>query len=129
MFGEGGLAGMASLIERHLYGSYGTHALVSLTLAERRVVVEVAPWTQLAAVTVATFEAAELQHLWSALDTPLSKISLPWDIISFDSTDLGGGRWEFLVYCSIAEMCWRSLWPVAEQRHAEPGAAANRGRM
>lgn len=29
--------------------------------------------------------------------------------------DLGGGRWEFVVHCSVAEFCWRSAWPVTEQ--------------
>jgi hypothetical protein len=118
---------VSSLIEQHLYGSHGTHALLSLTLAEGRVVVAVAPWSQLTAVTVAAFEAAELVHVWAAPDTPPAEIALPWDIIGFDSTDLGGGRWEFLVNCSDVEFCWRSTWPVAaaEQRHAEPGAAAD----
>jgi len=102
---------VASLIEIHLYGHYGTHALLSLTLAEGRVVVEVAPWTKLKTVTRAVFDAAELQSVWAAPDTPPTEIALPWDIIFFDCTDLGGGRWQFLVYCSVVEFCWRSAWP------------------
>jgi hypothetical protein len=101
---------VASLIEKHLYGHYGTHALRSLTLAEGRVVVEVAPWTELKTVTRAVFGAAELHSVWAPY-TPPTEIALPWDIIFFECTELGGGRWEFLVYCSDVEFCWRSAWP------------------
>ncbi len=115
----GGFEGVASLIEQQIYGSYDVHALLSITLAERRVVVVLAPWSDLAAVTVAVFNSADLRHVWAAHDTRLAEFALPWDIIGFDSADLGGGRWEFVINCINVEFCWRSAWPVAEQRHGE----------
>jgi hypothetical protein len=103
---------MASAIEKHLYGSRGTHALLAFTVAQGRVTIVVAPWDDLAAFTEANFEAAELLSIWAAPDQTSQDISLPWDIIGFDSTELPGGRWEFLLYCSgVVEFCWRSKWP------------------
>ena len=118
---------MASLIEQHFYGSRGAHALLSITLAEWRVVVVMAPWVDLAAVTVAVFESADLRHVWAAHDKAEAEFALPWDIIGFDSADLGGGRWAFVVYCSDVELCWRSDWPVTKKRQAEPGAVSEGG--
>lgn len=114
---------MASLIEQQLYGSSGAHALLSLTLAERQVVVMLAPKADLAAVTVAEFNSATLRHLWAAHDTPHAEFELPWEIIGFDSTDLGGGRWEFLINCINVEFCWRSAWPVQTSRGVNPKGA------
>jgi hypothetical protein len=91
---------VASAVEQHLYGSRGTHALRSITLAERRVV----------------FEDAELRHVWADPDTKPEEAALPWDIIGFDSTELAGGRWEFVVNCSVVEFCWRSAWPGRTRR-------------
>lgn len=88
---EEGVQGVASLIEQQLYGSYGAHALLSITLAVRRVIIEIAPWADLAAVTVVVFEWADLRHVWSAHDKAEAEFALPWDIIGFDSADLGGG--------------------------------------
>jgi len=121
----GGIQAVATLIEQQLYGSYGAHAMLSITLAKRRVIIEIAPWADLAAVTVPVFESADLRHVWAAHDTAETEFALPWDIIGFDSTDLGGGRWEFVINCSDVELCWRSDWPVVEQRHGEPRAVAH----
>lgn len=116
---------MASQIELHLYRSHGAHALLSITLAERRVVIVVAPWADLSAVIVAVFESADLRHVWAAHDKAEVEFALPWDIIGFDSADLGGGRWEFLVNCIEVEICWRSAWPVVERRSKEQRDAAD----
>src|SRR4051812_34841327 len=89
--------GVASAIEQHLYGTRGTHALLSITLAERRVVVLVAPWSHSAEVTEAVFDDAEVRHVWAAPDAPPEEARLPWDVIGFESTELTGGRWEFVV--------------------------------
>jgi hypothetical protein len=83
---------VASAIEQHLYGTCGTHTLLSITLAERRVLVAVAPWSHPAEATEAVFEHAELRHLGASPDTADEEVGLPWDIIGFDSTELGGGR-------------------------------------
>ncbi len=107
---------MASAIEQYLYGSRGTHALLSITLAKRRVVVVVAPWSHPAEATEAVFEDAELRHVWADPGTKPEEAALPWDIIGFDSTELAGGRWEFLVNCSVVEFCWRSAWPGRTSR-------------
>jgi len=100
---------------------------LSITLAERRVIIEIAPWAALAAVTVAVFESADLRHVWAAHDTAEAEFALPWDIIGFDSADLGGGRWEFVMNCRDVELCWRLDWPVTEKRQAEPGAVSEGG--
>ena len=101
----------ASAIEKYLYGSRGTHALLSITLAARRVAVVVAPWSHPAEATEAVFEDAELKHVWADPDISAEEIAPPWDIISFDSTEWAGGQWEFAVNCSGVEFCWRSTWP------------------
>jgi len=99
---------MASAIECYLYGSRGTHAVVWFALGPSRVVVAVAPWDELGSVTEATFEAAELLSVWAAEDATPEDIALPWDIIGFDSKELGNGRWEFVVNCCDVEYAWRS---------------------
>ena len=102
---------MSTLIESYLYGSYGTHGLYSLTLTPDRITIAIAPWSEPEKFKVAVFESVELQSIWTSTgDTPMD--AMPWDIIGFDSTDLGGGRWEFLIYCNEAiEICWRSQFP------------------
>ena len=96
---------MASAIENHLYGEDGTHAMLSISLAGRRVVVAVAPWLHLAEVTEAVFEPAALQHVWADPDTSAEDIAPPWDITGFDSRELGVGRWEFVLHCGVVEFC------------------------
>ena len=102
---------MASAIEQHLYGSRGTHALLSITLAERCVVVVIAPWSHPTEVTESIFGDAEIRHVWADNAPSAEEVTLPWDIIGFDSKELPGGRWEFLINCSSVEFCWRSAWP------------------
>jgi hypothetical protein len=102
---------MASAIENYLYGSRGTHALVAFSIDQTRVMVGVAPWVDLNAVTEATFEAAELLSVWSDRNHTPEEIALPWDIIGFDSRELSQSRWEFVINCSVVEFCWRSEWP------------------
>ncbi|MEZ6140911.1 MAG: hypothetical protein R3B84_10100 [Zavarzinella sp.] len=104
---------MSSLIENYLYGPYGTHALLELSISVKKVMVSVAPWSDTKAVTVAVFEAAQLQHVCGVTDTQPEEASLPWDIIGFDCTDLGGGRWEFLLFAGGIQFCWQSVWPVS----------------
>ena len=84
-------------------------------------IVAIAPWSHPVEVKEASFEVAELQSVWAAPDTPIEDIALPWDIIAFDNRDLTGGRWEFSVYCSVVEFCWRSEWPRLTSRSSGPG--------
>jgi hypothetical protein len=111
---------MASAIERCLYGSRGTHAVVWFALAPSRVVIAVAPWDELGSVTEATFEAAELRSVWAAEDAGPEDIALPWDIIGFDSNEVGDDQWEFVVCCGVVEYAWRSEWPRLTPRYDEP---------
>ena len=102
---------MASRIEQQLYGTLGTHALLSLTPGEGRVAITVAPWTQLTKATSAFFRSAELTSLWIAPDCSAEELAFPWDIIGFDCYERGQDRWDFVLYCSHIELCWRSRWP------------------
>ena len=103
---------MASKIELCLYGSFGTHALLAITLSENRVVVIVAPWEHQSERTVAVFESAELLSIWSQSDSTPEELVMPWDIIAFDSEELADGRWKFGICCSVTEFIWRSDWPI-----------------
>lgn len=93
---------MASEIEKFLFGSYGTHGLISLSLAIDRVVVAVAPWTDLTCIKEAVFERATLLSVRASSSEAPEEVTLPWDIIDFASTKQPDGRWKFVLYCSDA---------------------------
>jgi hypothetical protein len=95
----GGLV-LSSEIERVLFGQFGTHALMRLLLSVNRLVIVVAPWTDLTCIKEAAFENASLLSVSAACrDEPPEEMTFPWDIIDFASTRQADGRWEFVLYC------------------------------
>ena len=78
---------VASEIEKNLFGQYGTHGVVKITLAETKIVVSVAPWEQLSAVTTAEFTRASISSIY-ANGGETTDFDLPWDIIAFESRHL-----------------------------------------
>jgi hypothetical protein len=61
-----------------------------------------------------------LRSVWAAEDAGPEDIALPWDIVEFDSKEVGDDRWEFVVNCTVVEYAWRSEWPRLTQRCDEP---------
>ncbi|MBD2019006.1 hypothetical protein H6F43_02240 [Leptolyngbya sp. FACHB-36] len=93
---------MASEIEKFLFGCHGTHALISLSLSIDRIVVAVAPWTDLTCIKEAVFERATLLSVCASSSEPPEEFTLPWDIIDFANTRQADGRWKFVLYCGNA---------------------------
>jgi hypothetical protein len=107
----------SSEIECFLFGQFGTHALVGLSLCVNRVEVAVAPWIDLACITEAVFENALLMSFSAACrDEPLGEIAFPWDIIDFSSTKQTGGQWKFVLYCgNSVELVFLADFPHPER--------------
>lgn len=92
---------MSSEIEKFLFGQFGTHALMKLSLSVDRIVLAVAPWTDLACIKEAVFENASILSVNATAyrDDPPEDTMFPWDIIDFASTRQTDGRWKFVLYC------------------------------
>ena len=49
---------------------------------------------------------------WNRTRTAPGDLDPPWDVIGFDSEDLGGGRWRLGLHCHAIEWSFESSWPV-----------------
>ena len=101
---------MTTEIENYLFRQGGTHAVVEITLAEKRLVMSVAPWEQLASLVSAEFTEATITSLEVYADGP-DDLDLPWDIIGFDSYPLADQRWRFVLHCAGMEYVFEARWP------------------
>jgi hypothetical protein len=103
---------LASEIEKFLFGHFGTHALVKLSLSVDRIILAVAPWTNLDWIKEVTFESASLLSVCASPSQLPEKNTLPWDIIDFASTRHTDGRWKFVLYCSdVMELVFLANFP------------------
>lgn len=105
---------MASDIEKVLMPQGHGHVLVSLALAPKRIVVEVAPWDEPSEARRAAFEQACIVDIFSRDDTPEEEFGLPWVIQSFDSFELEDERWEFTLHCGSLRLMFEAKWPEVE---------------
>lgn len=101
---------MTTEIEKHLFKQAGTHGVVEITLAEKRLLVSVAPWERLASVVTAEFTEAKITSIEVYADGP-DDLNLPWDIIGFDSYPLAEQRWRFVLHCAGVEYVFEARWP------------------
>lgn len=101
---------MATEIEKLLFRNRGAHAVVEMTLALKRLVLTVAPLSDLSQRTTVEFADCRLTSL-DVLDDNLVELNLPWDIIGFDSDELGEARWSFCLHCSAIEHSFEAGWP------------------
>jgi hypothetical protein len=112
---------MASEIEKFLFGSFGTHALVKLSLSIDNMVLAVAPWTNLDYIKEVTFESASLLSICASSTESPEESALPWDIIDFASTKHADGRWKFVLYCSdVMELVFLADFPNSNNLVAPP---------
>jgi hypothetical protein len=105
-----GTGEMTTEIENYLFRRNGIHAVVEITLADKRLVVSVAPWDQLAAAVTAEFTKVTITSVDVYADGP-DDLNLPWDIIGFDSHLLAQHRWRFVLHCAGLEYCFEATWP------------------
>jgi hypothetical protein len=122
MFGPRGRHRLATKIEKLLYGNFGTHGVTEFSVSSGVVRVRVAPWASPSVQTTAVFRGARLTSV-DAYPTDAGDLDPPWDVIGFDSDELGGGRWRFVLHCDAIEWCFESAWPDVERQEAEPVAA------
>jgi hypothetical protein len=101
---------LTSEIEKFLFRSGGTHGVVEITLAAKRLVVSVAPWVQLDLVVSAEFTEATIKSI-DVYAADHDDLNLPWDIIGFDSYPMADQRWEFVLHCAGVEYVFVSRWP------------------
>lgn len=101
---------MATAIEQALYGRRGTHGVTEFTLTPGVVRLRLEPWEG-QGYTDAVFGAARLTSVECYPDDH-DTLDPPWDVIGFDSYDLGDGRWRFVLHCAAIEWCFESSWPV-----------------
>jgi hypothetical protein len=88
---------VSSEIETYLFKQGGTHGV-----AERRLIVTVAPWERLGSLVIAEFTEAKITSIEVYADDT-DDLNLPWDIIGFDSHPLAHERWRFVLHCAGVE--------------------------
>lgn len=103
-----------SAIEHALYGDRGTHGVFEFILAPGIVHVRLAPWSEPEASVQAVFANSKLSSVDEYADE-IGELDLPWDIIGFDSYELPGKRWRFVLHCDVIEWCFEAEWPVIER--------------
>ena len=115
---------MATAIEKLLYGDCGIHEVTEFAVSPGVIRVCVAPRVGPRVRTTAVFRGARVTSV-EVYPTDPGDLDPPWDVIGFDSDDLGGDRWRFVLHCDAIEWCFESAWPVVEREDAEPDAAAD----
>jgi hypothetical protein len=101
---------MSTQIEQFLYRETGTYAVVQIAPYVKRLVIGVAPWNNLAALTIAEFVEAKITSIDVCAQTA-DDLNLPWDIIGFDDHRLADERWCFVMHCAGIEYCFEARWP------------------
>ena len=101
---------MPSKIESVLFGQGGTHAVVEISLSEKRLALAVAPWAELDARLNVTFSQVRITSIEVYADNA-DDLNLPWDIIGFDCRPLPDGLWEFVLHCAGIEYGYEAHWP------------------
>ena len=105
-------------IEASAFQGTMQHVVTAFSIDSGTVVVVIAPWqsdTALSTPQVFCFYSAHLVSR-DVMDDGIGghKPSLPWDIIGFDSHDLGHDRWRFVLHCDklVRSMGWSSAAPA-----------------
>jgi hypothetical protein len=101
---------LATEIEQLLYGRRGTHGVTEFTVSPGTLRLRLTPWEG-PGYTDAVFGEARLTSV-ECYPLNHSDLDPPWDVIGFDSYDLGNGRWRFVLHCDAIEWCFESFWPV-----------------
>jgi hypothetical protein len=104
---------LSSAIEHALYGNHGTHGVIEFFLKPGYVRLRLAPWSEPEAWVQAGFANAKLASV-ETYGHEGDELDLPWDIIGFDSYELPGSRWCFVLHCDVIEWCFEAEWPVIE---------------
>ncbi|WP_375748617.1 hypothetical protein [Vibrio sp. HN007] len=104
---------MSNSISNVLFRSYGTHALKEITLAEGRLRLVVAPWTDLSDEAIAEFTNVEIEYIEAERDSQdtFLDFNLPWDIIRFDSKPIDDSFFDFGLCCSDVRLGFKASWP------------------
>jgi hypothetical protein len=102
---------VATEIEKFLYQNGPTHAVVRFCQSTDKIVLSIAPWTDLDAVKTVEFANARVTSLQTTSNDP-AELNLPWDIIGFDAQSIPNSRWDFCLYCGIVEYCFEAEWPI-----------------
>ncbi len=73
-----------------------------------------ASWSEPEAWVQAVFANMKLFSVNEYADQS-DELDLPWDIVGFDSWQLPGNRWRFVLHCDVIEWCFEAEWPVIEK--------------
>jgi hypothetical protein len=101
---------MPTEIETCLLRRDAIHGVIEVALAEKRLVVSVAPWEELDAVVSAEFTDVRITSIQVDPDD-LDELNLPWDLIGFDCYPLVDERWRFVLCCLRIECCFEAPCP------------------
>lgn len=101
---------MATDIETFLFGKGGTHGVTAIGLSADRLTLAVAPWESGTPPMSVAFTEPKLLSVEVFADGS-DDLSLPWDIIGFDSYVLSRNRWKFVLHCAGIEYVFSSMWP------------------
>ncbi|MCK6263540.1 hypothetical protein KP803_09680 [Vibrio sp. ZSDE26] len=104
---------MTDKLKNVLFRDFGTHAVKKLEISEARIVLVVAPWTDLTDEVSAVFQDITLSYVEAQLDSTDEELDLtfPWDIIRLDSTSKDKNRWHFGLCCSDIIIGFDASWP------------------
>ena len=111
---------LATAIALFLYEGRGVHGVSEFTASPGVVRLKLTPWEGPQVHTCAVFGEDRLISL-DAYPDDRCTLDLPWDVIGFDSDDLGGGRWRFVLHWDAIEWCFESAWPVISRAASERG--------
>jgi hypothetical protein len=101
---------VSSRIEQFLFKQKGAHAVVGFMQSEKRLVLSVAPWEEMASVVIAEFSEATVTSVGVHGAEP-DDLSVPWDIVGFDSYLISDEKWRFVLCCTGIEYIFESKWP------------------
>lgn len=104
-----------SAIEDLLFRHLGTHAVKKLLLSPRGLTLSVAPWQDLTNEAQAEFRLVNIRFIEADCgNNPTfsqDDANLPWDIIRFDSHQVGPELWEFGLCCSEIQLGFTAPLP------------------
>lgn len=102
-------------LERFLFDGHVAHGIEEFNLGCDRVRLRLVPWEGERRIADVTFEGAKVLSLSELCEPDEEDLNPPWDIIGFDSYELQGGRWKFVLVCGALEWQWESEWPKVER--------------